>query len=91
MHSGGQCTIKHLGRQNDSYFLIKIRIKNRRMLIYLNIFILSNKFLTSVTLCKFIKSFTMPNLRKMELTIDFNGNMGHLWGVITHQLHGECY
>ena len=24
MHSGGQCAIKHLGRQNDSYFLIKI-------------------------------------------------------------------
>ena len=32
----------------------------------------------------------MPNLRKMEITIDFNGNLGHLWGVITHQLHGEC-
>ena len=24
MHSGGKCTIEHLGRQNDSYFLIKI-------------------------------------------------------------------
>ena len=31
-----------------------------------------------------LKSFTMPNLRKMEITIDFNGNVGHLWGVITH-------
>ena len=47
--------------------------------------------LTSITLCIFFKSFTMPNLRNMEITIDFNGNLGHLCGVITHQSHGECH
>ena len=25
----------------------------------------------------------MPNLRKLEITIDFNGNVGHLYGVIS--------
>ena len=52
--------------------------------MYSNIFICGSKFLTSITLCTFLKSFTMPNLRKMEITIDFNGNLGHLWGVISH-------
>ena len=28
----------------------------------------------------------MPNLRKVEITIDFNGNLGYLWGVITHHM-----
>ena len=29
----------------------------------------------------------MPNFRKMEITIDFNGiSMGHLWDVITHYM-----
>ena len=37
-----------------------------------------------MTLYTFLKTFTMPNLRKKEITIDFNGNLGHLWGVITH-------
>ena len=23
----------------------------------------------------------MPNLRKMEITTDFNGNLGHIWNV----------
>ena len=32
----------------------------------------------------------MPNLNKWRL-IDFSGNLGHLWGVIPHQLHGECH
>ena len=53
------------------------------MLIYSNIFISGSNFLTSVTLCKFLETFTMPNLRKKEIAIDFNGNLGHLWGVIT--------
>ena len=35
-----------------------------------------------MTLYKFLKTFTMPNLRKKEITIDFNGNLGHLWDVI---------
>ena len=30
----------------------------------------------------------MPNLRKKEITIDFNGNFGHVWGVITHYRSG---
>ena len=59
-------------------------IKNRRMLIYSNILTRGGKFLTPATLCQFLKSFTMPNLREMEITIDFNGNLGHLWDVITH-------
>ena len=25
----------------------------------------------------------MPNLRKLEITIDFKGNLGHFWDVIT--------
>ena len=54
------------------------------MLIYSNIFIWGSKFLTSVTLYKVLKTFTMPNLRKKEIAIDFNGNLGHLLGVITH-------
>ena len=33
----------------------------------------------------------MPNLRKKEITIDFNRNLGHFWGVTTHQSHGECH
>ena len=32
----------------------------------------------------------MPILRKVEITIDFNGKFGHLCDVITHYLHGEC-
>ena len=46
-----------------------------------------SNFLTSITLCNFFKSFTMMNLRKTEITIAFNGNLGHLWDVITHLLH----
>ena len=53
------------------------------MLIYSNIFILVNKILTSTTLPKFLKSFTIPNLRELEITIDFNGNFGYFCGVIT--------
>ena len=53
------------------------------MLICFNMFIWGNKFLTSITLCKLLKSFTIPNLRKMEITIDFNGNLIHLCSVIT--------
>ena len=33
----------------------------------------------------------MPNLRKKEITIDFNGNLGHLWDAIAHKSHGECH
>ena len=29
-------------------------------------------------------NFTMPNLRKLAITIDFNGNLGYLCGVMTH-------
>ena len=54
------------------------------MIIYSDIFISSSMFLMFITLCQFLKSFTMPILRKMEITIDFNGKFGHLWGVITH-------
>ena len=28
---------------------------------------------------------------KWNITIDFNGNFGHLWGVITHYSHGQCH
>ena len=91
MHFGGQYTIKYLGRQNDNQFLIKIWIKHNRMLIYSNILIWSHKFLTSTTFYKLLKSYTMPNLRKMEIFIDFNGNLGHLCGVNTHKLASECH
>ena len=30
------------------------------------------------------KTFTIPNLKKREITLDFNGNLGHICGVITH-------
>ena len=48
------------------------------------IFICVTYILTSKALYKVSKNFTMPNLRKMQITIDFNGNLGHLWSVITH-------
>ena len=32
----------------------------------------------------------MPNLRKLEITIDFNGKFGHCCSVITQQPAGEC-
>ena len=41
-----------------------------------------NERYTSITLCKILKSFTMPTLRQMEITIDFNENLGNLCGVI---------
>ena len=55
------------------------------MLIYSIFFIGGSKFLSSTTLCKLLKSFTMPNLRKLEITIDFKGNLGHFLDVITGQ------
>ena len=33
----------------------------------------------------------MSNLRKLEITINFNGNFCHLCGEITHYLVGECH
>ena len=56
------------------------------MLIYSNIFIWGSEFLTSVTLYKFLKTFTMPNLRKKEITIDFNGT----WVIIGVWLLINC-
>ena len=35
--------------------------------------------------------FTMPKLRKMEITIDFNEKLCHYSGVIGHSLAGYCY
>ena len=54
------------------------------MLICSNISFQESMFLTFTTLCQLIKKFTMLILRKLEITIDFNGKFGHLWGVITH-------
>ena len=67
----------HLNFDEDE---IKIVIQ----LISLNIFIGITYILSSKVLCKVSRNFTIPNLRKMQITIDFNGNLGHLWGVITH-------
>ena len=61
------------------------------MMIYLNILDEVISFLISTTLCKFLKCFTVPNLRKMEITIDFNGNFDHLSSVVTHYPAGECH
>ena len=33
----------------------------------------------------------MPNLRKMQIAIDFYGKIGHLCGVITQKLAGGCF
>ena len=33
---------------------------------------------------KVSKSFTMPNLRTLDFTIDFNGSLDDLCGAITH-------
>ena len=52
-----------------------------RMLIYSDIFIYT-KFLISTTLCKLQRSFTMLNLRKMEIAIKFNGNLGYICGIV---------
>ena len=71
-----QCVLIVNGRQNN----IKNSNQNRRTLLYWTI----STFLSSTTLCKLLSSFTMPNLKKMNITIHFNGNLGHLCGVITH-------
>ena len=37
--------------------------------------------------CKLLKSFTMPDLEKMEITIDFNRNLGLLsWVAVAEWL-----
>ena len=54
------------------------------MIIYSNIFIWGSTVLTFITQRQFLKSFTILILRKVEITIDFNGKFVKIWGVITH-------
>ena len=35
--------------------------------------------------------FTMPYLRKIEITIDIKGNLGHFYGMITFYLAGDIF
>ena len=54
------------------------------MLIYSNIFIWGSKFLTICDIISIFKNFHHAKFEKKQITIDFNGNMGHLWDAITY-------
>ena len=57
------------------------------LLMYSNIFILRSKFLISVKLRKFLKSFTMHDSREMEITIDCLGTwVIFVVGLLINQL-----
>ena len=43
------------------------------------------------TVCKILRNFTIPILRKIEITIDFNGPKGHLHHSITQKWNSESF
>ena len=53
-----------------------MQIINRKKLVWFNNFIWNIYFFTIKTVCKFLRSFTIPILSKIEITIDFNGFEG---------------
>ena len=53
-----------------------MQIINRKKLVWFNNFIWNIDFFTIKTVCKFLKSFTVPILSKIEIAIDPNGNDG---------------
>ena len=59
-----------MAKYKQSCLIVQLIVVNCNLLVY------ESKFSTSATLCKHLESFTMPNLRKRESTIDFNGNLG---------------
>ena len=72
MHSDGQWTEKNSGSQKNAHILIKIKIKNRDV----------TRFLASTTMCKLLRSFTMPNLKKKEAITDFTENLISVISVV---------
>ena len=48
-----------------------MQIINRKKLVWFNNFIWNIYFFTIETVCKFLRSFTVPILGKIEITIDF--------------------
>ena len=53
-----------------------MQIINRKKVVLFNNFIWNIYFFTNKTVCKFLRSFTIPILSKIEITIDFNGQEG---------------
>ena len=48
-------------------------------------------FLTIKTVCKFLKSFTIPIFSKVEITTDFNGQQSQLYYSNTQKWNGESF
>ena len=67
----------HLKRTYALLFFLK-------KLIYVNIDYLKYQLLAFTKLFCPLRIFTIPNLTKIKIVIDFNGILGHFCGIITH-------